>query len=142
MKQNKTKGIVAALLLLAIGYAAAYFTKPAEVIVETKEVIKYREAKNIVIREIKYVYPDGTVKEEKVTEDKGVISEDTIVDSSSKTLNRDLGVRLGLYRAVKEQQYSLHLESPALLKLWKMQLGVGASVTSDMDAAVGLYVQF
>jgi len=142
MNINKRTMALATLLLLAIGYAAAYFTTPSEVIVETKEVIKYREAKNIIIREIKYVYPDGTVKEEKVTEDKGVISEDTVVDSSSKTLNRDLGVRLGLYRAVEEQQYSLRLESPALLKLWKMQLGVGASVTSDMDAAVGLYVQF
>lgn len=135
--KNRNK-ILICILLLGVGYAAAWFTKPESV----KEVVKYKQGKDVTIIKTKYVYADGSTKEQEIIKDKT----ETTVDSETVTLNRKLGVRAALLRSLDSKPaYQLELQSPPLIKIFSSQLGIAAALTSTegrVDSYVGAYVQF
>lgn len=137
MEVSKKRLTIIVIITAGLGYAAAYFSRPVEV----KEVVKYKEAKDVVIVKTKYVYPDGTTKEQEVVKDKSVVQ----LDSEKVQENKKLGVRLALeqkFTSEGSRSLQLGLQSPPLLKLFSMQLGVAASVNTDKEAYGGVYVQF
>lgn len=135
---NKSKTILIAILLIGISFGAGYYSKPDNV----KEVVKYKESKNIVIVKTRYVYPDGTIKEQIVEKDKSI----TELDSEKVVTNRNLGVRVKIATKIggleSEPIYALGLDSPPLLKLFKTQIGLSASVNTEQEIYGGVYVQF
>lgn len=135
MNISKSRLAIIVIITAALSYALAYFSKPAEV----KEVVKYKEAKNLTTVVTKYVYKDGTVKEQTVTKDLGTIS----LDSEKQVKAHNLGTRLELSKLIgSESDYRLNVQSPPLLKLYKWQVGVGASVDTNKNVYGGVYVQF
>lgn len=137
MKLLNRKSIILIIISAGLGYATAYFSRPTEV----KEVVKYKEAKDVVIIKTKYVYPDGTTKEQEITKDKSI----TELDQVKVAENRKLGVRVAVEQKFTnegDRSLQLGLQSPVLLKLFNLQVGVAASVNTDKEAYGGVYVQF
>lgn len=138
MKLNSKSKILIVVLVAGAAYAAGYFSKPAEV----KEVTKYKEGKNTTTIVTKYVYPDGTTKEQTINKEQTTVE----LDSETKTINRNLGVRVSISKELSEQNaYSLDIHSPPLLKLFSTQIGVVAGLDnrdSSINTKIGLYVNF
>lgn len=130
--------VVVCVLLLGTGYAAAWFTKPESV----KEVVKYKEAKDVIIVRTRIVYADGSTKEQEVIKDKS----QTTVDKETSILNHRLGVRAALLKKLGSQEaYSLELHSPPLVKIFSAQLGIAANADTEaghVTTGLGIYVQF
>jgi len=133
-KETKQK-IIGGILLLGLSFGAGFYSKPETV----KEVVKYKEAKDTVKIVTKIVYADGTTKEQTIEKDKSTISS----ESTKIQENRRLGTRLSLSKQFSAGEvYSLGLDSPPLLNLFKMQVGVSASVNTEKEVYGGVYVQF
>lgn len=134
---RKAKLIIAALLLLGIAFGAGYYSKPDNV----KEVVKYKEAKDIVIIKTRYVYPDGTIKEQEVTKDKSTTELDKVVESS-----KGLGVRVSVYTLLNaSDSYGVQIHSPPVISIFKSRLGLTAgaeTINGNINSNVGVYVQF
>lgn len=136
MQVSKRVGLIVVIVAIGLGYGAAYFIAPEKV----TEVVKYKEAKDTVKIVTRIVYKDGTVKEQEVTKDKSV----TELDSEKVVTNRNLGVRVKIATKIGESEpiYALGLDSPPLLKLFKTQIGLSASVNTEQEIYGGVYVQF
>lgn len=92
---NNQKLIVAGVLLFLLGAGTSYYLAPTKTVTETKVVTKTvvewkeketkKENKNLETIVIETRYPDGTVKTETRTIDKGVISIDIAKEGSKNT---------------------------------------------------------
>jgi hypothetical protein len=135
---SKTKVVLASVLGLGLAFGAGYYSKPES----TKEIVKYKEAKDVVTVVTKYVYKDGTTKEQTVIKDKS----NTSIDSETETIRKGLGVRVSLYKILNEQSaYGLQLHSPPLLNIFKAQVGLSAGaeqVGGIINYNGGVYAQF
>lgn len=131
---NKKK-VITIVLLLGASFGAGYFSKPDKV----TEVVKYKESKDTIKIVTKYVYPDGSTKEQTVEKDKSTID----LDSSKVVENKKLGVRIALKTKIdSEPIYALNIDSPPLLNIYKWNVGLSASVNTNQEIYGGVYVQF
>ncbi len=126
------------IIVIGCSYALGYLTKPES----TKEVVKYKEAKDVVTVVTRYVYKDGTTKEQTVIKDKS----NTTIDSEKLVSNKSLGVRVSVYKLLNQtNSYGLQLHSPPLISIFKSQIGLSAGaeqVGSITNYNGGVYVQF
>ena len=138
------------LLLVAIGFGAGKYSKPAEVKqkAEIHEVIKYvevkQENKNIVIKTKKTTNVDGSIVEESTTEDKSITKTDSELNSKSdiKTetiTTRDIGLNLGVLAIKDINKLSDKTEYAFVVKKRIFSaVTINGLVTTDKKIGLGL----
>ncbi len=141
--------VLIGITVLGLTFTAGRFSKPAEVKIETKEVIKTvtvkEEAKEKIVTVTKIVYKDGTIKEETKTEDRQAskTEENTSkVTESNTEVKRDVGLVLSALAIVnvsdiKQREYGITVSKRVF-----GNLNVTGIVTSDKKVGVGLGLSF
>ena len=142
--------IVICLILVIVSFYIGRFSKPAQVITETKEVVKTvtvkDENKNKVVYKEKIVYKDGTSKETEVTKEESS-SKESSASESSKTaetkVTRDTGLSLAALAIVDSsdlkghKDYGLHVQKRIV-----GNITIGAIATTDKKVGVSIGMEF
>ena len=143
---NKKYYVIGGLVLLALVFEAGRFTKPAEIKIETKEVVKTvkEEAKSKVVYKERIVYKDGTVVEKETDSEHSNTKEnsESTKQASSET-KRDVGLTLSALAIVDSsdikghQDYGIHVTKRVF-----SNVVVGAMATTDKKIGVSLGLTF
>jgi hypothetical protein len=134
--ENKTKVIIV-LVLVAVAYAFGRYMQPANIEIQTREVIKTVEVNKVEKRKIKVriVRPDGTVEERWVEEDITVTQKENAKEkeSSKKVTNQKTQWKVHALAGVTDSKfdqikYGVQIErrivGPIFLGAYGMQGGV------------------
>ena len=145
IKQYKTE-IIAAILILAIGYGIGYFTKPTKVETVTVEKVKIEKQAaevKVVYRE-KITKPDGTIIETENSKTDTKTSENIDSQKESTTvIKNDVGLNIAALAIVDSSNLSGNREYAITAS--KRVLGnfsVNGIVTTDKKVGVGIGFSF
>lgn len=138
------------LLLVAIGFGAGKYSKPAEVKQkaeihqEVQQIEKKLENKNLVIKTKKTTNVDGSIVEESITEDKSITKTDSELNSKTdiktETITiRDIGLNLGVLAIKDINKLSDKTEYAFVVKKRIFSaVTINGLVTTDKKIGLGL----
>lgn len=144
IRMNKKYYIIGGLVLLALVFEAGRFTKPAEIKIQTKEVVKTvkEEAKTKIVYKEKIVYKDGTVIERETdTEHSNTKESNESTKQASSETKRDVGLTLSALAIVDSsnikghQDYGIHVTKRVFSNV---VVGGFASTDKKIGVSVGL----
>lgn len=149
-KLDTKKKTALGILVIGLAFGAGFFSRPAKVKTEIKEVVKTvtvkEEAASKIVYKEKIVYKDGTVKEIERT-DESTSSKESSASESTKLAKsettRDSGLTLQALAIIDttdiqgKREYGLYAKKRIV-----SNVSVGLLVTSDKKVGLGLGVDF